>query len=347
MDGRITSLDKHSDVSLVKIEDSILSNSKLVTSGLELKNVLIRNSDIKCDITGIPSYDPEYGSTVPTIKFQNSLATNVTLETYSFAWQETDQLLVQGVEKGPFDLAIKFKKDCEIYDVYTLVNTFEGDPSFEVYRAFLRTAQDGEKYISSALNGNFVSIISSNGIRSNFNKIDSINIVESRFGESGVLAPAMPNAIPPVPERIVPAYMNGGPYIATDLITTTENYAGVKISTTNLPSYNEEKWFGYWNTLGSISSPNISLGGVTNRGTIAGDRIILMGGVPVSGASVFNFGTIKMNKFFNGATVSEDGGDIEGDQIRVFPGGTIILGSGTYTTNISSGQLFPSQFNIN
>ncbi len=340
MSGQIVELDKLRDTGGVTLSNCELSSSELRSSGLKLTNSsVIQNCNIKCHVTGTNLSLNPAGKVVPTLSVTNSVIKNSIIDTYDFSYVGGGQ--VKGIPREPFDLAVKFKQDCSLQDFKAVEGSFHGDPDFLVVRGRISEIHGGQ--LIHSVGANRVAILRARGIKSNFSSIDSIDIEGSRFDSSGTLLPAMPNKTPPIPERIVPAYMNGGPFIATDLITTTELYSSVSIFTDSLPNYGvegEHNWFGFWNVLGSVRSHGVALGGVTNRGTITADRIYLRGGTAVSGATVFNFGTMKMSRFSNGASEESDG-----NQILFFPGASIQWGDYKYTT--PTAKLWPSEFNVN
>lgn len=324
--GTINETNPGNDNTIANFTQCRLNNSAINASGINLYSQSLFNACVLvANVTGTPSSagpvegGDNYSSprAVPTISISSSIVKNSIISGYNVNYTSPQQI-INNVNPEPFDAAILFKENVVIDRFFKIEGAFEGDYDWKV----TRYNKDGDRRTRPTVT-NHVAIRNFNSVLATFNSVGAITFSSSIMRPSGQTIPAMPNAIPPLPETTVPSYLSGAPYISTNIEAVQKNIGGSTPRTSiNLygGKHPDENYgsIGYIHVNSSLTADNIRLQNVSNLGTITCDYLYVLGSEGAQfdneqGAGSFlNYGTLNYEKKA-GFIMNMPGGIVNGD----------------------------------
>jgi hypothetical protein len=345
--GSINEIKPGRDASEVDINNCILSNMKINTSGITIQNrSLITQCELITNITGeLAGYRRDFGAgnnpkdvsgfsvarELPTITIANSVVKNCTVSGYNISYKSPGNTRIFGTHPEPFDLVFQYKENASIQDFLTVAGSFQADPDWRVEREQHKSDNVDSFSITKSSFTNTVSIINFNNILSSFVNVGSVGLSDPVLRQSGQLIPANPDATPPTEERMVPTYLSGAPSLNSNILTVAKQIEPTiydleppqpirtSISLKGIDhSHQDYKSIGYLHVNSNIQADIISLSKVSNLGTINCDHLSIAGADGAQfdneqGAGSFlNYGTINYEKKL-GTIMNMPGGIVNGD----------------------------------
>ena len=322
--GTINNTKPAGDTTTATFNSCRIDESTINASGININNhSLFNNCQIIANITGTPG-SPSVASPagdVPTIKISSSIVKNSIISGYNVTYTSPGTN-VFGVNPEPFDAAIQFKQNVNLQNFYRVEGAFKGDYDYRVKHYDQTAATTAGVSIQT----NKVNIYGFNSVLATFNNVSKIVFSDTRLRPSGQIIPAMPNAIPPQEERIVPSYLSGAPYISTNIETVakpmtsfTTHSIGTSITIVGQQHPNENyESIGYVHVNSSLTADTIHVQYVSNLGTMTCDYLSILGAGGADfedgqGAGSFlNYGTLNYNRKL-GTIVNMPGGIVNGD----------------------------------
>ena len=345
--GSINEIKPGRDASEVDINSCILSNTKMNTSGIIIRNrSLITQCELITNITGeLAGYRRDFGAQdkpqgvvareVPTITIDNSIVKNCTVSGYNISYKSPGSTLIFDTHPEPFDLVFQYKEVASVTDFRTVAGSFEADPDWKVEREQHNSdSVDADaSYISKISSTNGVSIRGFNNILSSFVNVGSVGLSLPVLRQSGQLIPAKPDATPPTEARMIPTYLSGAPSLNSNILTVAKQTeptlynpepppirTSISLKGIDHP-HDDYKSIGYLHVNSNIEADIISLEKVSNLGTINCDHLQIDGTTSIleDGRSevsnprqFLNYGTLNYNKKL-GIIMNMPGGMVNGD----------------------------------